>query len=1066
MTSLSRRPQRLARLRGRAAPTGSRGRGTGASPGIGATARRLAAAVVVVAALLSPLGPAVLPEPAERLLTPPAAAQTPTAGGVVAGTPVDCKEPPGTAAPDPTKPWDNTTGQSWIPHPREPSLCLSQLPKCPLSPLIPRTGDTGVSPQRVHRLMQPTASSADVCEDGVISAAENNAAYAQECENGNTAIKPGMLGMYWQCNLEDDVLYERCVQRFRVVRSGGPPYDPPAYTGRVELHPEPEDDDPDPNMDERYDYSDAPTAQSDAYKAYLAKALTDGGSCRVLMLADCPAGWAQALEPVDSDKPCERYKRRDWECPAGQHKRNEFNTCYRPASANPSPSGGHPACRHSRPPGLTRSACEAYVSARSLPGEAADTRQELLDPGETCDTYVTAEHEYGTASEPYQKWRDNSRVEFDHRLEGWWNLHWCFFDLRWLTPECFNGRLDDCGVSGVGTGFETGFCLIRASEIGGCAAVARTLQCRALQYSLADPPDLPDPANPGSLLTEEQAKQQILDDLRKAGCNSPCVQLPFSAPVDCPSEAPSPMPGRSAPASGLEDELEHALYLHLWQDVYGQAGELDGKGVCFDQPTSYRTSRLGVNVNNRLLELRDRSPYVSGWEKPSETSRFKAGYGQYCAPGRDEPRATVRNRVGLGWHTQWDGDTPGGVTLPEQVTNCLPPVRGTVGKVGYTHSSGLAVVGSTLSIEIDGLPAGTRSYENKDGAYRLSFFSQGVGDGSSGPSPNNLNYQIGLLNPNHGRYSVKPYMFTPAWPTPPASAIVWPAEINSATSMNQTPITWRADNLGTEGDVEWYCELQGRPLVALLTQTWPHEGDSWDTSSFGQVKICAYSSGGYECELKPRESGYLLVRIATIWQVLARSAGTLNPKDPNQIPSNIRDDLDKALRNASQIDPSKNPHPVNLVCTAGNSNSINPPAGGNGHDPDLVVGRSYFEERDIDCIVNRLQSTIFADQTKYQRTFIPGNNQIPHFSASDLNEAGFKTEKRKVKDNGGMEHNIDVPVGILLDVDSNGNLIHEIDTECPTIDLRSPCFEPQWVSGYTLSDAVTIPVYSSRVATR
>lgn len=193
---------------------------------------------------------------------------------------------------------------------------------------------------------------------------------------------------------------------------------------------------------------------------------TANHSCRAILPARCPAG----MHKVSASE-CRQYRRRTWTCPGPRAvPRNEFNSCYRAPSENTT----NPACQAGSPQ-LTVRSCEAYVGA-DLDPISANCGSSRFDTGVSMKTLA------------------------DHAD----NNHWCTYSRDWLSVEC-HATMPPQSCSDA----RDAMCIKRASQTGGCDAIAQTITCRKLQAGYRAAP------------TSDAA-----DTAFSQGC-SPCVALPF-----------------------------------------------------------------------------------------------------------------------------------------------------------------------------------------------------------------------------------------------------------------------------------------------------------------------------------------------------------------------------------------------------------------------------------------------------------------------------------------------------------------------------------------------------------
>lgn len=198
------------------------------------------------------------------------------------------------------------------------------------------------------------------------------------------------------------------------------------------------------------------------------------------------------IEEANADRPlCRQYQRRHWSCPPPLRPLNQFNACYRDGQERD--SGGHPACSTAAPQ-FAISDCETYVGADYMPDPASFP----------CMSYDT---------------RGNARELTDVSN----NDHWCSYGRSWLDLRCHGASpAADC-PSGQAV------CIKRASNSGGCSAVAKTIRCHVLQARQGEASQ----RNDGGAA---DALQQAVAAFQREGCR-PCTILPFD-PVQ-PSDAGS-----------------------------------------------------------------------------------------------------------------------------------------------------------------------------------------------------------------------------------------------------------------------------------------------------------------------------------------------------------------------------------------------------------------------------------------------------------------------------------------------------------------------------------------------
>ena len=231
--------------------------------------------------------------------------------------------------------------------------------------------------------------------------------------------------------------------------------------------------------------------------------------CRVIATAGCVAGLHRA-----GSNSCSAIKRRTWTCPTGYLHRNEFNSCYK----EPDPyTGKHPACGAGAPEFVAQG-CADYVQDdfANNPG--------LVD----CGGFKTGASKTAMSA--------NART-------GSSKSYWCAFNAAFLKLVCHGASrpATDCAPT-------TAHCLKRASETGGCTAIAQAIRCRALQAKYqakydADNQDL-----------------EALRAIRAEGC-SPCILLPFqSVSPECPVDMREQPAG---PGTGTTSNINPQHYFSL-----------------------------------------------------------------------------------------------------------------------------------------------------------------------------------------------------------------------------------------------------------------------------------------------------------------------------------------------------------------------------------------------------------------------------------------------------------------------------------------------------------------------
>ena len=235
--------------------------------------------------------------------------------------------------------------------------------------------------------------------------------------------------------------------------------------------------------------------------------------CRLLHPIKCPVGLY-----MDTSKTCRAVQRRNWVCDADQVPRNEFNTCYRLAAAAGTP---HPACGPGAPDFVAMS-CEEYVGSDFLADPAA------VGCASTYLTRTPVEYPPGTVAVPGAP---PVVMEPNYR-SGLSSSHWCAYDTQYLLDR--RCHLDAATRLRRGCALSMALCIKRASQTGGCDAIAETIRCRAYEG------------------TYRPARAVPLEEVRLNGC-SPCVILPFRpVPQRCSADIrEEPQPGRE---TGVRDD--------------------------------------------------------------------------------------------------------------------------------------------------------------------------------------------------------------------------------------------------------------------------------------------------------------------------------------------------------------------------------------------------------------------------------------------------------------------------------------------------------------------------------
>ena len=204
--------------------------------------------------------------------------------------------------------------------------------------------------------------------------------------------------------------------------------------------------------------------------------------CRLLQPAACPVGVR-----IDVDN-CRAIQRRPWNCPGRWLPTNEYNRCYLPP---PQFTGTvHPACGNGAPVFVAQD-CADYVG----------------DDFPAAPAVIDCVNDFPTANPP----DPNTALSRNPRA-GTASDYWCEFDTRFLNVVChgLNPPPAECAQS-------LALCLKRATETGGCRAIANSIRCRSLELDYD-----------ADLLTAIE--------VRLESCQ-PCIVLPFRPlPPDCPDD--------------------------------------------------------------------------------------------------------------------------------------------------------------------------------------------------------------------------------------------------------------------------------------------------------------------------------------------------------------------------------------------------------------------------------------------------------------------------------------------------------------------------------------------------
>ncbi|MCY3663625.1 MAG: hypothetical protein OXH28_12505 [bacterium] len=312
-----------------------------------------------------------------------------------------------------------------------------------------------------------------------------------------------------------------------------------------------------------------PYTRCTALTGYVIKTFMVGGdqACRMIHPTQCP----QNLHRTGSNT-CRRAQRRTWSCPSGTPT-NRFNTCYQaPADY----TGTHPACG-SGAPSFSISNCESYVGQDFVRAPAS-----VL-----CGNFDTGY--------PSSALRD---------LTSPANAYWCRFDSSYLDVGCY--------ATGATCTTSDAVCVKRASNTGGCNAIANALRCRKLQVDYLD----------GS---------RDAEDVYLEGC-VPCAVLPFSpTSLDCPRDL------RANPSLSSNIRLERT---HQNRHDSGPGGSRATS--CADPPEgrlvweSSHHARLAIVNSSVVLRVID----TSVTNRPVEYIQISIG----PAPN-NEARFEVRSRL-------------------------------------------------------------------------------------------------------------------------------------------------------------------------------------------------------------------------------------------------------------------------------------------------------------------------------------------------------------------------------------------------------------------------------------
>lgn len=391
----------------------------------------------------------------------------------------------------------------------------------------------------------------------------------------------------------------------------------------------------------------------------------DDGNCRLLHPAACAGG----LYRLGEDE-CAGYRRRMWACPATHPlPLNRFNRCYRTESGADM-SAGHPACVGA--PSLVAVRCEDYVGQDFLVSP---------DPG-ACDGFddaYNAVYRVGTPRDAFTALTANAR--------------WCSYPVRHLHVKCSGGTNPadpDCDPQ------RTAACIMRASGIGGCDGIARTMLCRSLQADYAGArdrlaeararhlPDSPEVTSAGAAVSSAQHR------LSENRC-SPCVALPFDSASTCDpgrlrsGNAPRPVP--------RGDSVDFRVFGGPSKDCHERSSTIQYRLSC-------------------EYSQHDTSAVFAAFTRQSYTDFT----GPLLRRQRIDAQGDIRGEwvpACIDWQQRLlddmaRGDPPQSA-MPEECRKylCTSP---TVGEVAWSseHASGLAVVHTPIAVTIDEVPLGVR----------------------------------------------------------------------------------------------------------------------------------------------------------------------------------------------------------------------------------------------------------------------------------------------------------------------------------------------------------------------
>ena len=432
--------------------------------------KSLVCAALAIALQLSLLAVPELPEPISELGTPPAAAQSTPYVEIVNGTPGACPN-------DPVPWWPVPAGHSDY----DEGECVLELPACPANPLY----DASTPPPPAESFMllsvpptnwPPTTPATDP--------------FVIFLGNIETTYFPGGLGYPILGGLEryPDFCELRVLDghtNFGDCRGLPNPFPPPNYLG----------------------------AAGHVYAEYFDGAVE---GCRLLLPIRCPAGLQFA-----TSKTCRGIQRRPWACATNEVPHNDFNRCIQ---VNNPGAGNNPACTNP-PVSIALTSCEQYVGGDFFAAPASgncnsayptDTPVKRADPGYQTRNVIDNRRNTPELTFGFSDYSPNA--------------HWCQYNAHALRSECHS-----YAIVRTNAGCSTpvvAYCIKRPSGVGGCAAVAKSIMCRAYEHAY-------------SYMTRGGTDLRFLDrislgELDDRGC-APCLVMPFeSAPSHCPPDVTAP----------------------------------------------------------------------------------------------------------------------------------------------------------------------------------------------------------------------------------------------------------------------------------------------------------------------------------------------------------------------------------------------------------------------------------------------------------------------------------------------------------------------------------------------